>query len=179
MFLSKSKLKQLSTISLLGISALYYSQEKNLKNVTKLTFGGDNAEAYFSPNNKMLTMQVTNPAIGAQCDQIFLYDLTQKPAESNLKLVSTGKGRTTCSFFMPDGKHIIYASTHKANPDCPPKPAPRKDGKYLWPIYSDFEIYEADLNGNITKRLTNSPGYDAEAVVSPDGKKITFTSKKW
>lgn len=103
MFLSKSKLKQLSTISLLGISALYYSQEKNLKNVTKLTFGGDNAEAYFSPNSKMLTMQVTNPEIGAQCDQIFLYDLTQKPAESNLKLVSTGKGRTTCSFFMPMG----------------------------------------------------------------------------
>lgn len=178
MFLSKSKLKQLSTISLLGISALYYSQEKNLKNVTKLTFGGDNAEAYFSPNSKMLTMQVTNPEIGAQCDQIFLYDLTQKPAESNLKLVSTGKGRTTCSFFMPDGKHIIYASTHKANPDCPPKPAPRKDGKYLWPIYSDFEIYEADLNGNITKQLTNSPGYDAEAVVSPDGKKIAFTSTR-
>lgn len=158
-------------------SAILFSG-KNLKNVTKLTFGGDNAEAYFSPNSKMLTMQVTNPEIGAQCDQIYLYDLTQKPAESNLKLVSTGKGRTTCSFFMPDGKHIIYASTHKANPDCPPKPAPRKDGKYLWPIYSDFEIYEADLNGNITKQLTNSPGYDAEAVVSPDGKKIAFTSTR-
>ena len=178
MFLSKSKLKRLSTISLLSISALYYSQEKNLQNITKLTFGGDNAEAYFSPNSKILTMQVTNPAIGAQCDQIYLYDLTKKPAESNLKLVSTGKGRTTCSFFMPDGKHIIYASTHKANPDCPPKPAPRKDGKYLWPIYSDFDIYEADLNGNITKQITNSPGYDAEAVVSPDGKKIAFTSTR-
>lgn len=126
----------------------------------------------------MLTMQVTNPAIGAKCDQIYLYNLSQKPAGSNLKLVSTGKGRTTCSFFMPDGKHIIYASTHKANPECPPKPAPRKDGKYLWPIYSDFEIYEADLNGNITKQLTDSPGYDAEAVVSPDGKKIAFTSTR-
>jgi len=170
--------KKLATISLLSISTVYFSQEKNLKNITKLTFGGDNAEAYFSPNSKMLTMQVTNPAIGAKCDQIYLYDLSQKPAGSNLKLVSTGKGRTTCSFFMPDGKHIIYASTHKANPECPPKPAPRKDGKYLWPIYSDFEIYEADLNGNITKQLTDSPGYDAEAVVSPDGKKIAFTSTR-
>lgn len=178
MILSKSYLKTFTTLSLLGISTLYFSQEKNLKNITKLTFGGDNAEAYFSPNSKMLTMQVTNPAIGAQCDQIYIYDLTQKPAESNLKLVSTGKGRTTCSFFMPDGQHIIYASTHKANPECPPKPAPRKDGKYLWPIYSDFEIYEADLNGNITKQLTDSKGYDAEAVVSPDGKKIAFTSTR-
>lgn len=178
MFLSKSKLKQFLTLSLLGISTLYFAQEKNLKNITKLTFGGDNAEAYFSPNSKMLTMQVTNPAIGAQCDQIFLYDLTQKPSESNLKMVSTGKGRTTCSFFMPDGKHIIYASTHKGSEACPPKPAPRKDGKYLWPVYSDFEIYEADLNGKITKQLTDSKGYDAEAVVSPDGKKVAFTSTR-
>jgi Tol biopolymer transport system component len=129
------------------------------------------------PTAKCLRCRLPTP-IGAKCDQIYLYDLSQKPAESNLKLVSTGKGRTTCSFFMPDGKHIIYASTHKANPDCPPKPTPRKDGKYLWPIYSDFEIYEADLNGNITKQLTDSPGYDAEAVVSPDGKKIAFTSTR-
>lgn len=178
MFPSKTNFTKLFIFSVISISTSYSAQEKNLKNITKLTFGGDNAEAYFSPNSKMLTMQVTNPSLGAQCDQIYLYDLTQKPAESNLKLVSTGKGRTTCSFFMPDGKHIIYASTHKANPDCPPKPAPRKDGKYLWPVYSDFEIFEADLNGNITKQLTNSPGYDAEAVVSPDGKKIAFTSTR-
>jgi len=178
MLSSKTNFTKLFIFSVISISTSYSAQEKNLKNITKLTFGGDNAEAYFSPNSKMLTMQVTNPAIGAQCDQIYLYDLTQKTAESNLKLVSTGKGRTTCSFFMPDGKHIIYASTHKANPDCPPKPAPRKDGKYLWPIYSDFEIYEADLNGNITKQLTDSPGYDAEAVISPDGKKIAFTSTR-
>lgn len=178
MFPSKTNFTKLFIFSVISISTSYSAQEKNLKNITKLTFGGDNAEAYFSPNSKMLTMQVTNPAIGAQCDQIYLYDLTQKPAESNLKLISTGKGRTTCSFFMPDGKHIIYASTHKANPDCPPKPAPRKDGKYLWPVYSDFEIFEADLNGKITKQLTNSPGYDAEAVVSPDGKKIAFTSTR-
>ena len=106
-----------------------FAQEKSIRNITKLTFGGDNAEAYFSPNGKMLTMQVTNPAIGAHCDQIYLLDLSKKSfSTKDLQLASTGWGRTTCSFFMPDGKHILYASTHKNNKDCPPKPAPRKDG---------------------------------------------------
>jgi len=164
-------------ISFLGLSTLISAQERNLKNITKLTFGGDNAEAYFSPDGKKLTMQVTNPLIGAQCDQIYLLELNkEKYATSDLKLLSTGKGRTTCSFFMPDGKHILYASTHKGSLDCPPKPAPRKDGKYLWPIYADFDIYVADLNGKIVKQLTDEKGYDAEAVVSPDGKYIVFTS---
>ena len=155
------------------------AQEKNLKNITKLTFGGDNAEAYFSPDGKSLTLQVTNPEIGAHCDQIYLLDLQKNKFETkDLQLVSTGKGRTTCSFFMPDGKHIIYASTHKGSLECPPKPEPRKDGKYLWPIYADFDIFVADLNGKITKQFTDSPGYDAEAVVSPDGKYIVFTSTR-
>ncbi|MGC4129570.1 MAG: M20/M25/M40 family metallo-hydrolase [Bergeyella sp.] len=167
------------TISILGLSAVAFAQENNLKNITKLTFGGDNAEAYFSPDSKSLTMQVTNPAIGAQCDQIYLLNLNkEKYATSDLKLISTGQGRTTCSFFMPDGKHILYASTHKGNPDCPPKPEPRKDGKYLWPIYQEFDIFIADLNGNIVKQLTDNPGYDAEAVVSPNGKYIVFTSMR-
>lgn len=171
------KFKQFSTFSLLGISALFFAQESNLKNITKLTYGGDNAEAYFSPDGKMLTMQITNPEIGVNCDQIYLLELNkQKYAPSDLKLASTGYGRTTCSFFMPDGKHILYASTHKSSKECPPKPAPRTDGKYLWPVYPDFDIYIADLNGNIVKQLTDSPGYDAEAVVSPDGKYIVFTS---
>lgn len=173
------KFNKVFAISNLVFSTLLGAQEKNLKNITKLTFGGDNAEAYFSPDGKKLTMQVTNPSIGAHCDQIYLLDINrQKYATSDLKLASTGNGRTTCSFFMPDGKHIIYASTHQGNKECPPKPAPRKDGKYLWPLFADFEIYEADLNGNIVKQLTNSPGYDAEAVVSPNGKYIVFTSTR-
>ena len=160
-------------------SATVFSQEKNLKNITMLTDGGDNAEAYFSPDGKFLTMQVTNKDLGVECDQIFLYDLSKDLSKksTNLKLVSTGKGRTTCSFFMPDNKHVLYASTHEGSAACPPPPVP-KDGKYLWAIYSDFDIYVADLNGKITKKLTNSPGYDAEAVVSPDGKKIVFTSTR-
>ena len=153
-------------------SLLTFAQEKHLKNIKQLTFGGDNAEAYFSPKGDKLTLQVTNKAFGVSCDQIFMLDLQAKEFnEKSLQLVSTGKGRTTCSFYMPDGKHIIYASTHAANHACPAPPKPI-EGKYLWAIYPEFEIYMADLNGNIVKQLTNSPGYDAEAVVSPDGKKI-------
>ncbi len=172
------KNKLLPILALL-IAPAAISQEFNLKNIQKLTSGGDNAEAYFSPNNQMLTMQVTNPAVGVECDQIYLLDLNKaNPSSDDLKLISTGKGRTTCSFFMPDGKHILYGSTHAANAQCPPKPAPRADGKYLWPIYREFDIYVADLNGNVVKQLTNEVGYDAEAVVSPDGKYIVFTSTR-
>jgi len=152
------------------------AQENRLKNIQKLTFGGDNAEAYFSPDGKKLTLQVTNKAFGVPCDQIFMLDLQEKEfSEKSLKLISTGTGRTTCSYYMPDGKHILYASTHASNQACPTVPK-SPDGKYLWAIYPEFDIYIADLNGNITKKLTDSPGYDAEAVVSPDGKKIAFTS---
>ena len=176
MFLHKTKYFSFIIVSLLFSFSGSFGQERNLQNITKLTNGGDNAEAYFSPNSKNLTLQVSNTAFGIPCDQIFMLDLQEKEISSkNLKLVSTGKGRTTCSYFMPDGKHIIYASTHEGNIACPAPPKPR-DGKYLWAIYPDFDIYIADLQGNITKKLTNSPGYDAEAVVSPDGKKIAFTS---
>ena len=170
-----------SIISLLFLcfSAFFFSQEKNLRNIQKLTFGGDNAEAYFSPDSKKLTLQVTNPKIGAACDQIYLLDITKKNiGTQDLQLISTGDGRTTCSFFMPDGKHILYASTHEASKECPAKPAPRSDGKYLWPVYAEFDIYIADLKGKITKKLTDTPGYDAEAVLSPDGKYIVFTSSR-
>lgn len=172
-------MKQLFSFIFLGFSIFAFAQERNLKNITKLTYGGDNAEAYFSPDSKRLTMQVTNPAIGAHCDQIYMLELNKSNYKtSDLKLISTGLGRTTCSFFMPDGKHILYASTHKADKACPPKPEPRKDGKYLWPLYPEFDIYVADLKGKIVKQLTNTPGYNAEAVLSPDGKYIVFTSTR-
>ncbi len=166
------------TLFILSATFGMFAQETHLKNIQKLTFGGDNAEAYFSPNGKMLTMQVTNKAIGAECDQIYTLNLTDKEFNAqSLKRISNGKGRTTCSYFMPDGKHIIFASTHGSQNECPPPPKPR-EGKYLWAVYPEFDIYMADLNGKIVKQLTNSPGYDAEAVVSPDGKKIAFTSTR-
>ncbi|MFN0200226.1 MAG: M20/M25/M40 family metallo-hydrolase, partial [Bacteroidia bacterium] len=173
-------MKKVISLIFMGLSLCsVFAQEKHLRNIQKLTFGGDNAEAYFSPNGQMLTMQVTNSKIGAACDQIYLLDLQKQPyTTASLKRVSTGKGRTTCSYFLPDGQHVLYASTHEAAEACPPPPKPRSDGKYLWAIYPEFDIYIADLQGNITKKLTDSPGYDAEAVVSPDGKKIAFTSTR-
>ena len=92
-------------------------------------------------------------------------------------MLSNGKGRTTCGSFTKDGKHIIYASTHLAADTCPPVPDRKKYGnRYIWPLFEGYDIFLSDLNGKITRRLTDTPGYDAEATVSPDGKTIVFTS---
>jgi Tol biopolymer transport system component len=155
-----------------------YPEETHLKNVRQLTFGGDNAEAYFSFDGKWLIFQKTFAREGIPCDQMYIGKLPEKEGEKfEPKLVSTGKGRTTCGAFMKDGKHVIYASTHLAGPDCPPVPDRSKYGnRYIWPIYESFDIFQADLNGKIVKQLTNTPGYDAEATLSPDGSKMVFTS---
>lgn len=154
-----------------------YEDEKHLKNFKQLTFGGDNAEAYWSFNSKMLTFQSTSKNFDTECDQIFYTNpFTDDLSNSVPQLVSTGKGRTTCSYFMPGDTTIVYASTHLGNEACPPVPAHREDGKYVWPIYPDFDIFVTDLKGTIIKQLTNEPGYDAEATVSPKGDKIVFTS---
>lgn len=151
--------------------------EKHLKNLKQLTFGGDNAEAYFSRDGKKISFQSNYVKWGLQCDQIFMMDLTAKiDTTSKPQLISTGKGRTTCSYFMPDGKHILFASTHSASDSCPP--VPHIKGKYIWPIYNTFDIYVADLKGKIVEQLTDAKGYDAEATVSPKGDKIVFTSTR-
>ena len=153
------------------------TNEPHLVNLRQLTFGGDNAEAYWSFNNKKLSFQSNNKAWGLRCDQIFKMDLNA-PIDTPHKpqLISTGQGRTTCSFYMPDNKHILFASTHLANPNCPADPPSSK--RYLWAIYPSFDIFVADEKGKIVKQLTNEPGYDAEATVSPKGDKIVFTSTR-
>lgn len=158
---------------------LAYPDEKHFKNMHQLTFGGDNAEAYFGFDNEHLSFQRTRPEEGLDCDQIFYGTLPKHgKGKFTYKLVSTGKGRTTCAFLMPDKKHLLYASTHLADKNCPPTPDRTKIKKYVWPIYDSYDIFVADLDGNIVKQLTNSPGYDAEATISPDGKKIVFTSSR-
>lgn len=158
---------------------LAYPDEGHFKNIQQLTNGGDNAEAYFGFDNEHITFQRTNTKEGVNCDQIFYGTIPASPGQAfSYKLVSTGKGRTTCAYLMPDKKHFLYASTHKAADTCPPTPDRSKIKKYVWPIYDSYDIYVADFNGKITKQLTNTPGYDAEATISPKGDKIVFTSMR-
>jgi Tol biopolymer transport system component len=153
--------------------------EPHLQNIRQLTFGGDNAEAYFSPDGKKLAFQSNFKGWGHSCDQIHALTIADaKDSSYRPPLISTGKGRTTCSYFMPDGKHILYASTHLAGEACPPEPPPRKDRKYLWQVLPSYDIFIADESGNISQRLTDRNGYDAEATVSPNGDKIVFTSDR-
>ncbi len=156
------------------------AQETYLKNIKQLTFGGDNAEAYFSFDGKNLAFQCNNPAWDLKCDQIFNLDISKASKDSTYRppMISTGLGRTTCAYFMPGDQQILYASTHLGGKECPPNPEPRADHKYLWAIYPEFDIFVADLQGNIVKQLTNLPGYDAEATVSPKGDKLVFTSTR-
>jgi TolB protein len=159
--------------------SLIYPNEKHFKNMRQLTFGGDNAEAYWSTDNTKLVMQSNNSAWGLECDQIFYFDVKNDNLKANKpKLLSTGLGRTTCSYFLPGDKTIVYGSTHLGGDACPPEPERRTDGKYLWPVYATFDIFVADLDGNIINQLTDEPGYDAEATVSPKGDKIVFTSDR-
>ncbi len=159
---------------------IHFPGETHFANVRQLTFGGDNAEAYLSPDGKYLTFQRTDPKNGIMCDQIWMGKIPQtKDEKFEPKLISTGTGRTTCSYFYPDGKHILYASTHLGGADCPPVPDRKKYGnKYIWPIYESMDIFKADLDGKIVKQLTNTPGYDAEATISPKGDKMVFTSMR-
>lgn len=143
-----------------------FEGEKHFKNIKMLTKTGENAEAYFSFDGKRLVFQSTIDSM--KCDQIFSMNIDG----TDRKLVSTGKGRTTCSFYYPDGKKILYASTHQSNPECPPPPDRSKG--YVWKLYNSFDIFLSD--GDSLKQLTNSPGYDAEATISPKGDKIVFTS---
>lgn len=159
---------------------LSYPEESHFRNVRQLTFGGDNAEAYWSFESKYIVFQRTSTKDGLPCDQIFMGKAPLKPGDKfEYKLISTGKGRTTCPFFTKDNKHIIYASTHLGGDACPAVPDRAKYGnKYIWPLYNTFDIFMADLNGNIVKQLTRSKGYDAEGTLSPDGKKMIYTSTK-
>jgi Tol biopolymer transport system component len=142
--------------------------ESHIANVRQLTSGGQNAEAYFSSDGKKLIFQSTRSKF--KCDQIYTMNIDG----SGLKLLSSGAGRTTCSFFFPDQKRFIYASTHLGGAACPP--APDRSHGYVWPIYPTYDIFSANMDGTGVTRLTKTRGYDAEGVVSPDGKKIVFTS---
>ena len=170
-------------LTLIGFALLisvgaFSQQEKHLHNLRMLTHGGDNAEAYFSFNGKFASFQSNNPKWGLQCDQIFNLDINKAAKDSTYKptLISTGLGRTTCSYFLKNNKEILFASTHLDTSACPP--VPYVPGKYLWSIYTSYDIFVSDLKGKVLRQLTTTPGYDAEATVSPKGDKIVFTSDR-
>lgn len=161
-----------------GSDTLIYPEEKNFRNVQQLTNGGDNAEAYWSNDGKYIVFQRTSVKDNVPCDQIFVGKVPQQGEAFEYKMVSSGKGRTTCAFFTKDN-HIVYASTHKGGDNCPPTPDRTKYGnRYIWPVYSSYDIFITDIDGKNLKQLTKTPGYDAEATISPDGKKMIFTSTR-
>jgi Tol biopolymer transport system component len=143
------------------------AKEVHLANVKQLTFGGENAEAYFSFDGKELIFQSMRD--GAECDQIY----AMRVDGTGLRRISSGEGRTTCSYFTPDGKHVVYASTHLGGKACPPKPDFSRG--YVWPVYDTYDIFKANPDGSGITRLTSTAGYDAEATIGSDGR-IVFTS---
>ena len=158
------------------------SAERHLGNIRQLTFGRQNAEAYFSFDGNRLIFQSTNdwtqeptasarkPAdAGLGCYQMYVMDLDG----NQVRLVSTGKGATTCGYFYPGDRRVLYSSTHAAGSDCPPKP--KRDGAYRWAL-DDYDLYSVRIDGQQMQKLTSTPGYDAEGTISPDGKTIVWTS---
>jgi TolB protein len=144
--------------------------ESRLLNLRMLTNGGENAEAYFSADGGRLIFQATRPGV-TSCDQIF----TMGADGSNVRMVSTGLGATTCGYFFPSGDRILYSSTHDHSPACPAPPDMSQG--YVWSLHN-FDIYTARPDGSDLRRLTSRDGYDAEATISPDGRTIIFTSDR-
>ena len=142
-------------------------EEVRLMNLRQLTFGGENAEAYYAFDGSRLIFQTTRE--GVPCDQIYTMDLDG----TNVHMVSTGDGRTTCGYFFPGGQSILYASTHLGGAECPPEPG--FDMGYVWPVYDSYDIFTANPDGSGLSRITDTDGYDAEATIGPDGR-VVFTS---
>src|SRR5205809_888872 len=143
------------------------SGEVHLRNLRQLTFGGQNAEAYFSATGRLLIFQRQGP--DEQCDQMYVMGADG----GALHRVSSGRGRTTCGYFFDHDRRIFYSSTEHAGAACPPRPDYSRG--YVWALY-DYDIYTADADGSGARRLTANPAYDAEGTLSPDGKTIVFTS---
>ena len=143
--------------------------EQFFSGLTQLTFGGQNAEAYWSPDGTQLIFQRTTS--DSTCDQEYVINADG----SGLRMVSNGLGRTTCGYFYDGGSRILYSSTFEADEQCPPTPDMSRG--YVWALY-DYDIYTSKPDGSDLQKIFGTPGYDAEATLSPDGKRIVFTSTR-
>ena len=161
----------LVTIAANAQGTLHDERETRLSDVRQLTFGAENAEAYFSPDGSELVFQSNRAPY--ECDQIYRMPITDPAA---MTLVSTGQGRTTCGYFSADGRRVIYSSTHAADSQCP-APPDRSRG-YVWPIYDTYQIYSTAPDGTDLVALTDEEAYDAEATVCPVDGSIVFTSTR-
>lgn len=148
--------------------------DRHMKNVTQLTFDGDNGEAYFSWDGLKLIYQSNRGIYG--CDKIWIMNTDG----SDKHMVSPDHGAHTCSFFFPGNQKIVFASTSHLQGDCPPKPKTpdRLQGVgHVWPLYP-YDIFVANIDGSGLKKITDNPKYDAEPIVSSDGKQIVFGSQR-
>lgn len=152
------------------VNDLILPEEVRFKNLWQVTDGGQNAEAYWSYSGDRLSLQIMNRKKGLDCDRIYVTG-----ADGSMRQVSNGLGVTTCAFFMPDDKAVLYASTHMGHDGCPSKPQ-SKD--YTWMLWPDYDIYTSDLSTGVERSLIGGYGYDAEATVSPQGDKLVFTSTR-
>lgn len=151
-------------------SSLIVPGEKHFANMRQLTFGGQNAEGYFSNSETKIIFQSTRDNFA--CDQMFVMDLES----GKVHLVSTGKGRTTCGYFFPGDQKILFSSTHILLDTCPPPPDYSKG--YVWMVSTEYDIFTASPDGSNLNQLTTTRGYDAEATISPVGDRIVFTSMR-
>lgn len=143
------------------------SGELHLKNLRQLTFGGQNAEAYFNLKGNKLTYQTRQP--NYPDEQIYTMNIDG----SNRTRISTGKGRTTCSYFSPDEKWVYFSSTHFAQPGGQP-PIDMSKG-YVWMVNPNFILYRSRPDGKNLERVIAKPGYVAETTIAPDSSYMTFT----
>lgn len=166
--LSAQSTPEAFVVAPVAVPHLIHPHERHIANLRQLTFGGENAEAYWSEDGTRLIFQSSRE--GVPCDQQFVVEVKT----GKTWRVSTGKGRTTCGYITHGGKRVVYGSTHLGGDACPPKPESTRG--YVWPMYKEYELFSAAVDGSDVKQLTDSPGYDAEATLSPDGKTLVFTS---
>jgi Tol biopolymer transport system component len=155
-----------------AVARVPFEGERHFATLRQLTFGGENAEAYWSFDETKLIFQSTRD--GHAADQIYVMNADG----SDVHMVSTGKGRTTCAFFLPGDRRIVFSSTHWDSPEAPKPPPFNPAVGYVWPVWHAYEIFAANADGSDLVRLTESPGYDAESTVSPKGDRIVFTSSR-
>jgi hypothetical protein len=151
-------------------AARLFPGEDRLSDLRQLTFGGENAEAYWSFDGTRLSMQAHQGNEG--CDRIFSMKVFENPPK--LVPVSNGQGVTTCAHYLLGDKEVIYSSTHLGGPACPPRPDHSLG--YVWPLHATYDILRANADGTNARRLTETPGYDAEATVCPKDGAVVFTS---